>query len=235
MKGRRRAQRRAKARISWFAPKIKEWGPVLEAFGPLPLEGQQRLAIRLFGARYLNTGAAALSDRDKRDLQKVARYARKHLANVDNVRVQSVVAALNRLDHSTAQILKPKESHTLLLEGLFDAYVATRLEYPDSGPPGGFNEALRRFLDAVFDLIGLESMYSVDCLINEDEARGVWNRWIRPKHRTFLDVMLNLIMSMYSDSLINEDEARSLIRSMYSDDQDEVRAGFAHIDTIFHR
>ena len=146
-------------------------------------KGRRLLAIRLAGARYLNTGAAALADRDKKNIRKVARYARKHLANVDDVQVQRVVAALNRLD---MPIPKPKEAHTLLLEGLFEAYVSTRFDYPDSGPVG-FEEALRKFLDAVFDLIGLGSMYSVNCLINEDEARGVWNRWFRT-HRPFLSI-----------------------------------------------
>jgi hypothetical protein len=183
MKGRERAQRRARARISWFAH--DGWGPVIKAFGPLPPEGQQRLGIRLFGARYLNTGAAALADKDQRNIRKVARYARKHLASVDDKRVQSIVAALNRLDMPA---FKPKEAHTLLLEGLFDAYVMTRSEYPSSGPSAGFDEALRTFLDAVFELIGLGSMYSVGCLINEDEARGAWNRWLRTHRRSFLSL-----------------------------------------------
>lgn len=176
-----RAQRRRTMRIWWPAP--DGWGPVVNALGPLPIEAQQRLAVRLAGALSLNT-RAGFSSEDTKAIRAVAQYALKRLANIDDKRVQGILAALSRLAVPTP---KPKEEHTVVLEALFDTYVITRLEHPRSGSVG-FDEALRSFLEAALDLTGLGSMYSEGCLINEDEARGVWNRWLRTHRRPFLSL-----------------------------------------------
>jgi hypothetical protein len=190
-RSRPRALRRADAWITWPGPSeaawLKTFAPAIEAFGSMPPAEQTRLAARLtaaVGNSIFNTGRGALADDDKKKIQcarelladavRTGSYAAQH-----DVRLQHAIAVLDDLTgrprRGRGGARNPKQSHTVLLENLFDAYASHRLEYPDTGRVG-FDQALMRFLNAVLESIRLRQIDD-DELIGDEDVRGAWQRW----------------------------------------------------------
>jgi hypothetical protein len=162
-----RRARRATARIAW--PEPAGWQKAIEAFGPLPPEGQRRLAIRLASAYALNRGIAALTPQQR----KCVRFARARLVGINDAMIEAIVIYLDR--RFGGRRPKSKEPHTTLLEALFEAYVVTRLEHPGTGSIG-WDTSLLVFLNLVLDVAGLGPIAD-DGMIGEEEARNIWRRW----------------------------------------------------------
>jgi hypothetical protein len=175
-----RAARRKEALVEWPGVDEAAWrktfASVIREFGSLPPADQHELATRLaFAVMHirLNTGGVALA---AKDMERIRR-ARAYLKGIDDVRVR---AADDLLDAASAwDNAKRKQPHTILLEGLFDAYVSMRRRHPETGGVG-FDRQLLAFISATLKAIGLGQVGNSELpgLIGKEDVRGAWQRWI---------------------------------------------------------